>query len=135
MGGSALRRELDRTISRAFAQLDTTAELVRNRHPALGHVPDGRPMYGLVVTLEPYPFINAAFIRDELSAQTPSIPVAVASIQDFERFVADAIADPLDAERMASLVDPAGSRDTWSVDALVQRKSDKGFRNPMLDAE
>jgi hypothetical protein len=27
------------------------------------------------------------------------------------------------------------SRVTWSVDALVQRKSSHGFRNPMLDAE
>jgi len=134
-GGRSLRSELNRTISRAFEQLDTTAALIRDRHPALAQVPHDRPIYGLVVTLEPYHFINAAFTRDELHVQTPSIPVAVASVQTFERFVADAIAEPLDANEMASLVDPEGDGDAWSVEALVQRKSGAGHRNPMLDAE
>jgi hypothetical protein len=134
-GGSTLRAELKRTISRAFEQLDTTAALIRNRHPALAQVPDDHPLYGLVVTLEPYPFINAAFTRDELQLGTPSIPVAVASVQNFERFVADAISEPPDADEMASLVDPDGNGDAWSFDALVQRKSAKGHRNPLLDDE
>jgi hypothetical protein len=134
-GGPTLRPELNRTISRAFKQLETTAALVRDRHPALAQVPDDRPMYGLVVTLEPYPFINAGFARDELRVPRPSFPVAVASIQDFERFVADAIIDPLDATAMVSLVDPDADGDAWSVDALVGRKSAQGFRNPLLDAE
>jgi hypothetical protein len=74
-GGATLRQELNRTISRAFAQLDTTAALIRNRHPALARVPDDRPIFGLVVTLEPYPFINATFTRDELQVSKSSIPV------------------------------------------------------------
>jgi hypothetical protein len=134
-GGPTLRSELNRTISRAFEQLNTTAELVRDRHPALVQVPYDRPLYGLVVTLEPYPFINATFAREELRVPRPSLPVAVASVQDFERFVADAITDPLHATAMASLVDPDGDGDAWSVDALLQRKSGHGFRNPLLDAE
>lgn len=134
-GGPTLRSELNRTISRAFEQLDTTAALIRDHHPALGQVPSDRPIYGLVVTLEPYPFINAAFTRDELQVRTPSLPVAVASVQDFERFVADALAQPLDANEIASLIDPAGDGGAWSIDALVQRKSAAGHRNPMLDAE
>jgi hypothetical protein len=134
-GGPTLRPELNRTISRAFEQLDTTAALVRDRHPALAQVPGDRPVYGLVITLEPYPFINAVFTRDELQVSKPSMPVAVASVQDFERFVADAITESLDANAMASLLDPDGGGDAWSVDALVQRKNGQGFRNPLLDAE
>jgi hypothetical protein len=134
-GGLTLRSELNRTISRAFEQLNTTAALVRDRHPALAQVPVDRVIYGLVVTLEPYPFINAAFTRDELQAGRPSIPVGVASVQNFERFVGHAIAKPLDANEMASLVDPDGDGGAWSVDALVQRKSGAGHRNPLLDAE
>jgi hypothetical protein len=134
-GGPTLRPELNRTISRAFEQLDTTATLVRDRHPALAQVPGDRPMYGLVVTLEPYPFINATFTRDELQVRTPSIAVAVASVQNFERLVADAIAEPLDSNTMASLVDPNGDGDAWDVDLLLQRKSSAAHRNPLLDDE
>jgi hypothetical protein len=130
---STLGAELNRTISRAFEQLDTTAGLIRSGHAALTVVPDDRPIYGLVVTLEPYPFINAPFARDELQVSPPSIPIAVTSIQDFERLVADAIADPLDAAAIASLVGPGG--DAWDVDLLVQRKVAEGNRNPLLDTE
>jgi hypothetical protein len=56
-------------------------------------------------------------------------------VQNFERFIADAIAEPLDGDEMASLVDPEGDGDVWSVDALVQRKSAQEHRNPLLDDE
>jgi hypothetical protein len=59
----------------------------------------------------------------------------VASVQNFERFVADAIAEPLHTDEMASFVDPDGDGDAWSVDGLVERKSAKGHRNPLLDDE
>ncbi|MFY9487210.1 MAG: hypothetical protein WAP35_00740 [Solirubrobacterales bacterium] len=131
-GGSTLRTEIDRTIGRAFEQLDTTAKLIHDRHPAFDHLPVGLPIYGAVVTLEPYHFINTPLGRSEI-AKDPSIPVVVTSVQNFERFVADAIADPVDANQMLELLDDNGK--TWKIDDLIRRNLAAGHRNPMLDVE
>jgi len=133
MGGATLRSELDRTVGRAFQQLDNTAELVRSGHPALANIPASNPIYGLVVTLAPYHFANTPFARSALSGSAPSIPVAVASMQEFERFVADTLAEPLTASDMAGLV--ASDPSVWDLDGLNQRRSAAGHRNPLLDAE
>jgi hypothetical protein len=133
IGGATLRDELNRTIDHAFTQLDNTAQLVRGGHPALAHVPASNPIYGLVVTLEPYHFANSPFARDALSTGSPSIPVSVASMQEFERFVADTLAEPLTASDMAGLV--ASDSSVWDFDGLNRRRSAAGHRNPMLDAE
>jgi hypothetical protein len=133
IGGSTLRAELNRTVSRAFEQLDNTAQLLRGGNPALAHIPSGNPIYGLVVTLEPYHVVNSPVARSELSFSSPSIPVAVASMQDFERFVADTLAQPLSSQDMASLV--FGDPTAWDFNGLGRRRSAAGHRNPLLDAE
>ena len=50
-GGEA---ELAKRIGKARDQLNGTARLIRDRHPAFTAIPDDRPMVGLIVTLEPY---------------------------------------------------------------------------------
>lgn len=43
MGMDRLGGDLDRAIGRAFHQIDRTARLLENRHPALRHLPEDRP--------------------------------------------------------------------------------------------
>ncbi len=90
-------------------------------------------MYGLVVTLEPYYFMNTPFGRDEWAARSGGIPAAVLSIQDFERLVASGIAGRLTDAVLAPLVADDGL--SWGVDELVRSLSQANDRNPLLDDE
>src|SRR5579872_6445153 len=58
MGGPTLANEIERTIGKAIDQIGTTAGLIGTRHPKLAHIPGDRPIYGLIVTLEPYHFVQ-----------------------------------------------------------------------------
>ena len=131
VGGETLREDLNRTIGRAFEQIERTERLIAEGHPKLAHVPANRPRYGLVVTLEPYHFVDLA--RDELTHTVTRLPVAVVSIADFERLVADTLAEPLDAAQMAKLAAPEEA--AWRVGELLSSRAAKAHRNPLLDEE
>lgn len=59
VGDPGAPTELTRMLGKAIGQVNTSAAMVRERHPALSHVPDDRPMVGLVVTLEPFHTVNS----------------------------------------------------------------------------
>jgi hypothetical protein len=131
IGGATLRKDLNRTVSHAFEQIERTARLIADRHQALAHIPADRPRYGLVVTLEPYHFVDLGL--DEMAYKATSLPVAVASILEFERFVADTLSEPLNAADMANLA--VEGEAAWRFGELVTSRGPKAHRNPLLDAE
>lgn len=131
IGGATLRADLNRTVGHAFEQIERTARLIADRHGALAHIPADRPRYGLVVTLEPYHFVDLGL--DEIVHKAKSLPVAVASILEFERFVADALVEPLNGTDMANLV--VETEAAWRVGELLTSRAPEAHRNPLLDAE
>lgn len=54
-------------LAYAFDQIANTDQLIATSHPAFGHIPSQVPRLGLVVTMEPFPFANAAPIRAQYS--------------------------------------------------------------------
>ena len=131
MGGATLRGELDRTLGRALEQIEQTAKLIKDREPAVAHIPSDRPIDGLVVTLEPY---YVPELAREFEGRYPSkLPVAVTSIGEFERFVADAMAEPLTRTEMETLV--SDNRMAWQIRELIGRRNHELNRNPLMDDE
>jgi hypothetical protein len=131
MGGASLRPQIARTIDRGIEQIDRTAALIRGSHPAFSAVPLDRPIYGLVVTLEPYYFLNTLLGREELAQRSGGVPASVLSIQDFERLVANGIAGRLTDAVLAPLVADGGL--SWGVDELIRNLGPADDRNPLLD--
>lgn len=79
--------ELTRMLSRAFEQIDTTSELIAARHPAFAPIPDDRPRFGIVVTLEEFDAADVPGIRAQYEKPT-GIPTFVASAYVIEQLVA-----------------------------------------------
>lgn len=70
----------ERTIGKAYSQINRAARLIDERHPAFSFVPQDRPLRGLVVTLEPYWNATSGFSPPRASA----VPTTVASIREVE---------------------------------------------------
>jgi hypothetical protein len=85
-GDASSDDDTNKKVGRAFEQIERTTQLIRSAHPALGEIPQDRPLRGLVVTLEPFHLVNTFVYEDVLSR--PSIPTAVASAHELEGVVA-----------------------------------------------
>jgi hypothetical protein len=127
MGGPTLGEEINRTVGRAIAQIETTAQLIRDGAPALEHIPRDRPIYGLIVTLEPYRFIEA------VSRSSNTVATAIASITEFERFIADSLVRPRVESDLLKHTNPGQTE--WDVTGLIDSSTGERYSNPMLDVE
>ncbi|MGW2989043.1 hypothetical protein [Streptomyces goshikiensis] len=57
-------KELNTKLGKAIGkQIPNTAKLIRERHPKSAHVPDDRPMFGIVVTTERYHLVKSSGLR------------------------------------------------------------------------
>ena len=79
--------DIQNKIGKAYSQIEQTARLLRDNHPAVADIPKGRPLCGLVVTLEPFHLINTVVYQD-LFRDLSSIPVIVESSNDLETAIA-----------------------------------------------
>lgn len=80
----------------AYTQLNRTADGVRAALPLFAHIPNDRPIIGIIVTVEPVYMANAAEVRALLPAS--AIPIATVSARDFEQLCtwdADALGSTL----------------------------------------
>ncbi|MFE9812954.1 hypothetical protein [Streptomyces sp. NPDC005548] len=82
LGPQEFGEELQRKLGKAFRQIDKSAKLIEDRHPAFARIPVDRPAFGIGVPMEPYHLINAPDFRSLLPATT--IPTAVASASELE---------------------------------------------------
>jgi hypothetical protein len=66
--------------------LAKTSDLISGGHPKFSHIPKDLPRIGLILTMEPFPFIDARLTRN-LIGVTTSVPMRVCSINDLEWLV------------------------------------------------
>lgn len=124
----ALARDIDRTLVRAHEQIETTARIIRDRHPALSGVPRDRPAMGLTVTLEPF-WLLGTELTPLPKPVGAVVPVVVASARDVEHIAACALNH--DAGQLLRAVFDAGKTGTRALTSLPQ---DSKLRNPLLDS-
>lgn len=77
-------KELQPKVAHAAKQIAMSARLVRDRHPASGHIPADRPLVGLVVTLEPFHLRQTQQLH---LLEQPELPVGLAWAHDLEGVV------------------------------------------------
>jgi hypothetical protein len=110
-------------LGKAVEQIDITAQLIADQDPVVAAVPEGRPVLGLVVTLEPFHIANAFGLLP--AGRTPVSVVDAAEIEVLVT-ITDTSPGQLLLERAADDV-----RFTWTLDtALYGHERD---RNPILD--
>jgi hypothetical protein len=107
-------------LTRAVDQIDRTVEAARAGDVAIA---TDRPMFGVVLTLEPYYYIATNLLP------TPRVPTTIATIEDYERLVAMALAG-IDLEPLIqAAIQGTGY---WNLEDVVAQEN--GARNPLLDA-
>ncbi|MGH2706241.1 MAG: hypothetical protein ACRDJ4_14495 [Actinomycetota bacterium] len=120
--------DVGKKIGKALGQIDRTARMLNEGHPALVAIPCDRPVCGLVITLEPFHLLNTPFDRELLP--TARVPCAVASAHEFEGFVAASRAVPDPGSRLLSALSPCPPTPPSLLDAV--RGTEAG-PNPLLD--
>lgn len=103
--------DLKGRLGYAYTQLATTSDLIEQRHSEFSHIPYDLPLVGLVVTMEPFPFIDGRPLRDMIGVN-PSLPIRACSISDLEWLVC--LPDRSVGDHLLNLMtDPA--REGWEV--------------------
>lgn len=127
MGGESYVQDLDRTLGKAFRQINTTVNRLEVSDPAFSLIPKDRPVHALVVTLEPYHISNSPFIRERLPET--QVRTTVASIRELEFLCALG-----QHESVAPLIHERLRRDaglaTWSLGAVLEGRELP--KNPIL---
>lgn len=83
-GGDSLVTVMDRYLGTARKQIDTTARLIREGHPAFAGIPKDRPVVGLVTTAEQFYLAGTPFSGFDSSGE---VPVTTLSLRDLEFLV------------------------------------------------
>lgn len=124
LGGRRLDSDYARAPGKGMAQIENTARMIRERHPAFGDVPADRPCLGLVVTLEPY---YACTNQVVMPPQEGQVPKWLANIRELEHLVS------LGGKRIdeALLELSSNGLDRGGVEPAI--KSNGGKRNCILD--
>lgn len=126
VGDTTAATELTRMLGRAIKQLNTTADMLRERHRAVAHVPSDRPLVGLVVTLEPFHTVNSPLVEPWLPKA--QLPLSVCSVAELEHLMQ--IDDgSVGAAIVTAIQDP--EKAGWSIGAALKHHSHG--RNPVLD--
>lgn len=125
--------DLARKVGKAAGQIETTSQLIADRHPVMHDVPADRPLVGLVVTLEPFLFVDPWLYRDVLGGR--SVPTEVIYSHMLEGVI-PTIGDERDAGRRildtitrSGAVGRAGAMNGTFDDAAAGLT---GVRNPIL---
>lgn len=117
-----------RSLGKAREQIDRTAKLIHDRHPEFAHIPDDRPVIGLIVTAEPFYFGNAGNLPEY--GTRGDTPAQVASLRELERFVC---LEELEAIDLLQSVLADAEKRTWSLASVMKDLREVG-KNPILEA-
>ena len=85
LAGDNVAKVLEGVLGKAVKQLNKSAALVRDRHPAFTTVPADRPLFGLVVTMEPFHTANTPSTANYLP--TCDIEYRICSALELEHLV------------------------------------------------
>jgi len=125
-GDDSLSENVTRSVGKGRAQIDTTARLIRAKHPALSHVPSDRPILGMVVTAEPFYLANSGIPEYHFQSLTPSL---VVSLRELETWVC---LSPTRAVDFLSEVLADPEKRTWAMSSAMST-DERVRRNPILD--
>ena len=125
---SSLPGHVARSIGRGREQIDTTARLIREKHPAFSRIPSDRRMVGLVVTSEPFYMANSGLPAYGAHGE---IQTLVASLRDIE-LIAAVPGQQLVPALLDVMDDPEQS--AWSLFSSLQPRFPEPRRNKVLDA-
>ncbi|MBQ3358536.1 MAG: hypothetical protein IJG47_06515 [Microbacterium sp.] len=124
-GRETLGALMERYIGGARKQLDTTARLIRNEHPAFSHIPKDRPVVGVVTTAEPFYLADTPFSGYESSGD---VPVVTMSLRELEVLVGYAEKEAAALVIEQALRDGDGGRIGRVFDDVARRRL-----NPILE--
>lgn len=124
LGGQCMDTDYARAPGKGMQQIETTAGLIRDRHPAFKDVPHDRRILGLVVTMEPY----YAWANEVVIPHTEgSVPKWLASMRELEQLVS------LEGIRLDDALTALAADSTErGVESILAKH--KGGRNSILDA-
>jgi hypothetical protein len=132
LGTPAGYDDLARKVGKAASQIEVTGALISERHPVVQDVPADRPRVGLVVTLEPFFFVDPWLYQDVLGGQ--SVPTVVAYSHELEG-VLPTIAGQADAgRRILTALRPDTKGDTVFHNPTFNEAASglDGVTNPIL---
>jgi hypothetical protein len=113
LGKPAAWAELTKKIGKAYQQIENTEQLIAAGQTEFSQIPTNLPRLGLIVTMEPFPMVNAPPIRQKF-APTVFIPTAVCWSEELEWALM--LKDkPIDTYLLELLTDPA--KEGWDVSA------------------
>lgn len=123
-GGDSLANVMQRYLGTARTQIDRTAKLIREAHPAFDHIPKDRPLIGLVTTAEPFYLAGTPFSG---FASAGDVPVVTLSLRDLEFLVGQREVDA--AQQIIEHAHPDGEGGRFTV---VLKEDPTRPRNPIL---
>ncbi|MCD1569902.1 hypothetical protein [Agromyces mediolanus] len=83
-GGDSLASVMERYLGAARKQIDRTARLIQEHHPAFDHIPKDRPLVGVVTTAEQFYLAGTPFSG---FASSGEVPATTLSLRDLEFLV------------------------------------------------
>lgn len=130
MGLDDLSSNLEGSVGRAYRQIERTARLIEEGHPAFAHIPTDRPIISLFVAMEPMWVVNSPFVQKLITTSKPSVPVMTVASRELEHLVAVGLDEPAGALLLDVIRDP--ERSTWSLgNAIGSNRSSR--KNPPLE--
>ena len=126
-GSDAASKDLQRTLAKAFRQVDVTARLIQEQHPDFVAIPADNRIVGLVVTMDPFHVVNSLHIvacRRRRLCRSRSVMV-----QSLEHLVI--VDDATGGEVILDYFDDPGKVD-WSLGSALRQHS--MTRNSILHA-
>lgn len=124
-GGESLTSVMERYFGAARKQIDRTAELIRNNHPAFEAIPKDRPVVGVITTTEPFYLAGTPF---QGFTSTGEVPVTNLSLRDLEVLVT--LTETEAAALVIQHAHPAGEGGRFG--GAFDEKTRKA-RNPILE--
>lgn len=103
-------------IQKAFKQLDENASNIQGGNEFYAHIPNDRPLIGLVVTAEPLYNANDPSILD--SIKKPKIPVLTLSLRDIENL---ATLEPTEVGKSLMAITQDTTSYSWNISESIRQ--------------
>lgn len=99
-------------IVKGRKQIELTAQLIRDRHPALAHIPADRPIVGLVVTAEQFYLANSRLPPYGTQGRTPTMVASLHGLELLTRLPVEKL-----GPRLLGILE--GERATWMLERAL----------------
>ena len=127
-GQSIIKDTLERTLGKAFKQINRTYQAIRGGVSEFSAIPTDRPFLGLVTTLDHWHFANSRLARNLLPE--PAIPTLVAWVGGLEQLIATGQRSAA-STILAEIIDDEERR-TWDLTTALAVYTEPGDHNPIL---